>query len=519
MNHILDRLRAERTATAGFALLVVVALPLILYWGRDQWFFLDEWSFLAARPLPSLDGFFENHNGHWVTLPLVVYRANFELFGLTTYLPYQIPVVVAHLAIAVLGQVVMRRMGVQPWLGALAGVGFVFLGAGFGNIVFGFQITLNGSVIAGLVQLVLADHDGQWSRRDTVGVTVGVVGLMTSAVAVPMCVGVGAFVLLRRGWRIAAAHTVAPGVVFVGWWLAFGGAEQSDFSIANTLEFAFHMWRATFEALSQSAVGGAVLFAVAAIGLGLAVRAGVRRNDLTRVAIPVGLTTALLAFSLVTAVNRSGFDDDIRAAASQGRYVHVGAALMVPLVALGAQRLWEYRRPLVLVPLIALAAGLPDNIDALRNPPPFALGNEDLVLAIAHSPLLDDVRGDHQPVPFSEVEAAWLLAGARNGDIPEPGDHVTEQQRLNADTRIVFQEQATVTPPCEPVEGRIAQTVDQGDEIVFGGPSDLVLARGELRSAPRRFAAGTTVKVLVGPVDIIVRDAGDDPPTVCIRQR
>ena len=205
--------------------------------------------------------------------PLVIYRTNFELFGLTTYLPYQIPVVITHLTIAVLGQIVMRRMGVRPWLAALSGIGFVFLGAGFGNVLFGFQITLNGSVIAGLVQLLLADHDGAWRRRDSIGVVVAVLGLMTSAIAVPMCVGVGAFVLLRRGWRIAAAHTLPPGAVFVAWWIGFGGAEQSDFSIGNTIEFAFHMWRATFEGLARSGIGAAVLFAVAALGFGVALHA------------------------------------------------------------------------------------------------------------------------------------------------------------------------------------------------------------------------------------------------------
>ena len=42
---------------------VVVALPYILYQGRDQWFSIDEWDFLAARQLTSLSDLMRPHNG------------------------------------------------------------------------------------------------------------------------------------------------------------------------------------------------------------------------------------------------------------------------------------------------------------------------------------------------------------------------------------------------------------------------------------------------------------------------
>ena len=54
-------------------------------------------------------GYLDAHNGHWITVVALDYRLNFRLWGLGTYLPYQVPVVAAHLASAVLLRIVMLR--------------------------------------------------------------------------------------------------------------------------------------------------------------------------------------------------------------------------------------------------------------------------------------------------------------------------------------------------------------------------------------------------------------------------
>src|SRR5262245_23625838 len=58
----------------GLLLALAAALPLLLWWGRDQWFFLDEWEFLVNRRAGDISSLFEPHNGHWVTVPLILYR-------------------------------------------------------------------------------------------------------------------------------------------------------------------------------------------------------------------------------------------------------------------------------------------------------------------------------------------------------------------------------------------------------------------------------------------------------------
>jgi hypothetical protein len=512
-------LRTERAGVVALFVVLVVALPILLVWGDGQWFGQDEWSFLANRKLPTVDGLFAAHNGHWVTIPLVLFRLNFELFGLNSYLPYQFLVVLAHLTVAGLVHTIMRRVGVRAWIATALIVGFVFYGAGWGNILFAFQITLDGSVIAGLFQFVMADHDGRWSRRDTVGVSVAILGLMTSAVMPAMSIAVGTFVLLRRGWRIAAGHTLPPAVVFLIWYIGFGSSDAADPQAWRIVRFMYHMVRATFEGLGRSAPAGAALALVALVGVGAAVAKWWRTGDVHPLAIPVGLITGVLAFSSLTGFSRSGIVPDVAANASQGRYLYVCAALLLPLVAMGAQTLWEWRKPLVVVPIVLMAIGLPANIDSLRNRGPFTTGNRDQVTALAYSELLPQVPGDLRPFPFQDVRAAWLLKAVEDGDMPAPPDDLTVRAKLNIDAMLALAPEVTTSPTCDPVEGRIVQTVQRGDQIVIGGPVQILLTEGDGRSTPRDYGAGTTVRIQAGPVDVVVRGVGDVVPVACVAVR
>ena len=148
---------------------------------------------------------------------MLAYRLMWTLFGIRHYVPYQLLVIVLHLIAVALLRVVMRRAGVRPWLATLMAVVFVFFGSGAENILIAFQITFVGSLVFGLVQLLLADHDGPFNRRDWLGLLAGLAGLMCSGVGVAMAVIVGIAVLLRRGWRVALLHTVPLAAAYVIW--------------------------------------------------------------------------------------------------------------------------------------------------------------------------------------------------------------------------------------------------------------------------------------------------------------
>jgi hypothetical protein len=223
-----------RAALWVFVAVVVGAFPLLLVLGRDRWFLFDEWAFLADRDGGSLDDLLRPHaSTHWSTLPILWYRAMWNVVGLRTYVPYQPLLVVLHLTAAVLLRVVMRRAGVAPWIATAAAVLFVLFGAGNANMVWAFQVNEVGSLVFGLTHLLLADHDGPVDRRDWLGLLAGFAGLLCSGFAVPMVGVVGLAMLVRRGWRIALLHTAPLAGTYLLWLTTSAWGDYRSHGIAS----------------------------------------------------------------------------------------------------------------------------------------------------------------------------------------------------------------------------------------------------------------------------------------------
>ena len=89
--------RGATSALVTFVLLELAALPLILVLARDRWFYSDDFDFLVTRRAGDIGDLLRPINGHWSTLPILAYRLLWSLFGLHSYLPYQVTVVVTHL--------------------------------------------------------------------------------------------------------------------------------------------------------------------------------------------------------------------------------------------------------------------------------------------------------------------------------------------------------------------------------------------------------------------------------------
>src|SRR5450830_1294346 len=62
---------------------LVAAGVLLVQSARQLWFFADDWEFLLTRgTVPGKDlGLFTPHNEHWSTIPILVFRAIFAVFG------------------------------------------------------------------------------------------------------------------------------------------------------------------------------------------------------------------------------------------------------------------------------------------------------------------------------------------------------------------------------------------------------------------------------------------------------
>ncbi len=124
---------------------------------------------------------------------------------------------------------------------------------------------------------------------------------------------------------------------------------------------------ATFDALTQVPFLGWLLGAVLVAGAVLALRDRARRREL---GASLALAIAALLFALMLGLTRFGLGSRF---AASSRYLHVVAALVLPLIAVAADALARRWRVFLPVALVLLLVGIPGNIaDVGRNVGPAA---------------------------------------------------------------------------------------------------------------------------------------------------
>ena len=506
---------SDRWATGAFVAVVVVALPFYLAARRNVWFHNDDWDYLATRSAGSLQDLFRPHNEHWQTLPILVYRGMWHLFGLDHYQLYVLPVVVLHLTAGVLLWIMIRRAGVRPWIATLVGSVFVLYGAGFSDIIWAFQLGFDAALVFGLAQLSLADHDGGVDRRDYLPIACGVLGLMCAGLAVTMVFIVGPAMLLRRGWRVALLQVVPPTAVFAVWWLWMGrdayGARKS--SVSGTLQFVWRGITTAFANVGWTRHGSAPLArAHGGIDVGVVAVRLPRKSD------PCARGTGgdarwcvgALVFLVVAGYGRAdrlGIEF-----AEHSRYGHIVLALSSPAIAVAVNALTNLRRAAGLVIAAILVAGIPTNLNTVANA---SFGDPDVTLAMAHSPLARQVpardRPDRTGQPFLTV--GWLVDNADAGRIPKSNPSPTTAAeatiRLSLDQHAPLAEAASCVPlRSKPIERHLAK----GQQLrSTGGSIQIALAvdgRSVGRVIYRPSARNSIAAKAVAPIDLRVAAAG-----------
>jgi len=518
--------RSARWAAWTFAAVIALAVPVILYQGRNQWFFLDEWDFLADRSAGSFHDLLMPHQQHWTTFGILVYRALWQIVGLRHYWPYQLCLVTLHLTAAVLLREVMRRAAVNPWIATAAASLFAVFGAGRQDIVFAFQIAFTGALAFGLAHVLLADHDGPFDRRDLIGLGFGLLALMCSAVGVTMAIAAGIAVLVRRGWRMAIAHTAPLAAVFVLWSLTFGrdayGGPKAD--LGDIATFVRQAFVSVFDGFGQLPGVGIGLGLVALVGIPLAVTrqtwATFRRLD----GPTLGLAITAVVFMITTGYARAAGTADVIAQASATRYVHILAALLLPAVALAASAFVDRWRVALPVAIALFVVGVPGNVALLRASgiEVNTLGDPDLVLTLAHLPLAHDVPRDVRPLPMQQpgFSIGWLLDAARSGRVPA-GSQASPETVAEAELGLsIYQTIGEPSGVCTSIESGTPLSVVRGDAIKINGRTVVLRQRinGKLvAQGSYKPVFGRTLRIVNGPLELQVRPTPADVPAELCR--
>ena len=523
--------RASRSLRVepGIAVFAVVEFAALVLWmvlGRSQWFYQDEWGFLAGRKAGDLGDLFRPHNEHWTTVPILMYRALYGLFGLRTYFPYRLIVVLVHLVVAALLLVVMRRARVRPWIATAAASLFVLFGAGWPDIVRPFQICFTGALGFGLAHLLLADHDGPIDRRDWFGLLAGLVGLMMSGIAVSMVVIVGIAVVLRRGWRLALFHTAPLAACYVAWFLAIGKTAYTTqhWTVRDVIRFVATGIRATYSAIGQLPGAGIVVAGVLIVGVAIAWHQRARSGQDRQLAAPVALLAGSIVVLAVTATGRValGVDD-----ARLPRYVYLVAAMTLPALAVAADALVTRWRPFFAVAILLFVVGMPGNVntflDTRSNLTTPESSFRQMILALPRDPFARQVPRTLRPekVTADRVTIGWLLDGVAQHRIPAPR-HISQRIFATDHFRLSFDQQRTRSPTtsCRLLTHPFTTRLKEGDVIGFYDRRLLITpANGvKLVGPPLLFLPGD------GSAVIVLRDTGRVrlapgktafPPRVC----
>ncbi len=205
--------RLERTLGDRrlFPIVAGEAVLLILVMARNLSFRGDEWAFIVDRRL-TLESIFRPHNEHLVALFVVIYRGLVETVGTGSYLPYLVCLMAFHVAAAAGLLVLLRRH--LPAAGAMAAATLLlFLGSGFDNLLWAFQIGFVGSVALGLWALVVADRPWLSALLLTLSIAMSSVGLfyvLPVALMIRSRVWVALPVLLYLAWFVLVGRQSVP---------------------------------------------------------------------------------------------------------------------------------------------------------------------------------------------------------------------------------------------------------------------------------------------------------------------
>jgi hypothetical protein len=407
---------------------LAVAVPVLAWINRHQWFSGDEWQVITSNGLgsnPTRRGLFAPHFEHWITVGILVYKALYGVFAARTYVPYVAVLIAVILAVAHLSWRLLLRIGVHPALATAVAALTTVMAVGWENRSTAFQMVVIGPVALGFGALLVMPTRGPLGRRDVIVVALLLLGLMCSGTGVTMTAVVVLAALLCRGWKVAAGIVAVPAVVYGVWYLAEGSSGQRDDTPMSTVlrDLPGFVWRGVTHALDDLTLiehaGVLLLVLVVPWLVWRAWQAGPRRQPWPLV---IATTVGALASVTLTGLRRS-------TAPPVSRYSDIVVLLALPALALMVQDggRWLTRRvgrPVLAVISVLVVAFLVVQVVALNDDvesEAFVGEMKPRVLATAR------IMRDDVPIADSNIFGIFYLSEPststiarldRNGELP-----------------------------------------------------------------------------------------------------
>lgn len=494
--------RAERRVQPASIVLGALLLfggLVLVYAGRHLTFFYDEWTFVLTRRGSNLGAYLDPHNGHFVLVPVVIYKLLFAILGLRHYTPYQIITVLLHLlSCGLLYALVRPRVG--PWLALVPTALLLFMGSAWQILLWPFQMGYLASVAGGLAALVALERSRV--RRDILAAVSLTIAVASSGVGIPFVAASVVVLLVRRApWRRFWVVT-APLVVFAIWYVGWSTGESttSDAVLSAPQYIASAAAGATAGIAGLDLSWGPSLL----VGLAISLVAGWRlRADRRMTAMVLAALAGALAFWGLAAITRA---DALEPAAS--RYLYVGAVFILLLVAEVAAGL-RVRGTWAMAAVLLAAGAVASNLHQLRAGERGLRSNDinarsalsavELAAPVVAPTFIAD------PSAAPQVPAGPYLAAVH--DLGSPAYTLTELARasqpirLHADATLIAAERLTVIPMSGSAHGTRPVTFDTvsfGHAVPRGLCAQIVPSSAEPASADLTVRPGTRL-VLEAP--------------------
>jgi hypothetical protein len=327
----LARLDLDRLALPALAVAALASGLLLFHLTRDTSFWADDWTWIARRRGDTVNTFLSPYNGHLSLIPIAIYRLMFATFGLGSYTPYRTLVICLSVGVAAL-VFAYARTRVGGLLALLLAASMLFLGPGWQQTMWGFQVPWLLVSAAGISALMLLDRGNR--AGDIAACALILFALASTSLAVAISIGLAVDIALyRRRWRDAWI-VVIPWVGYAAWTAYY---HPSQLDLTQITEVPLKIVQAGAAALSDltglsgvspsSQSGTSLTYGVPMLVLAAAllIHAGTRGRFNRRA---VSLLVTLIAFVVSVTLAHDGL-----AGVLSSRYVYVYCLLTTLLVA------------------------------------------------------------------------------------------------------------------------------------------------------------------------------------------
>lgn len=357
------RIEPARLCWIAFGIAALGAAVLILRVTRGTTLWFDDWIWALNRR-SGLHTLLTPYNEHFSLVPILIYRALFAVGGIHDYVPYRIVVTAGHLLCAtLLFMYVRQRAG--HYLALLAAALILFLGPGWQNFLWPFQIAWLISLSCGIAALLALDrHDRLGDAAASCLLTIGVA---SSSVGLALLAGVVVEIIWkRRRWGDVWIVAV-PVAIYLAWSLAYQHA-----SLVASDVFAVPRWSASSAAATISTLlglGGQTITdqngTLLQFGVPLALIVlfalvwRVRRTGISHRAVTIAVS--IVVFWVLTAIGRAFLGSPY-----SSRYLYVDCVLVLLFCAEVARGV-ALRRAAAVVCAAVVAAAVLSNAGSLRD--------------------------------------------------------------------------------------------------------------------------------------------------------